>query len=94
VGGGPGTNSRGVQRFPLAAGAQHLEDASGAGAVGNPGSAAAEPMGVHMLGDQRLQHFPELFGDLERAGGGIGLGGRASPLRTARLGVFLLIATV
>ena len=40
------------------------------------------------LGDQRCQHLPELVGDLERAGGGIGLGGWASTLRTWRLGVF------
>ena len=47
-------------------------------------------MGVHMLGDQRCQHLPELVGDLERAGGGIGLGGWASTLRTWPLGVFRL----
>ena len=61
VGGGAGTDARGVQRFPLAAGAQHVEDAVGAGAVGNPGTAAAEPVGVHMLGDQGFQHVSELI---------------------------------
>ena len=76
---GPGADARGVQHLPLATGAQHVEDAVGAGAVGNSRPAAAEPMGVHVLGDQGFQHFPEFVGDLETAGGGIGLGGRASP---------------
>ena len=49
--------------------------------VRDPRPAAAETMGVHMLGDQRCQHLPELVGDLERAGGGIGLGGWASTHR-------------
>ena len=37
---------------------------------GTRGPAPAEPMGVHTLGDQGRQHFPQLVGDLERAGGG------------------------
>ena len=53
-----------------------------------PAAGPAEPMGVHTLGDQGRQHFPQLVGDLERAGGGIGFGGRASTLRTRRLRVF------
>ena len=53
-----------------------------------PGEAAAKPMGVHMLGDQRFQYFPKLVGDLETAGGGIGLGGWASTLGTGWFGVF------
>ena len=68
-------------------GAAHNEGI-GAGAVGNPGPAAAEPVGVHMFGNQRFQHFPEFVGNLESAGGGIGLGSRASPLGTERLEVF------
>ena len=92
VGRGPGADAGGVQGFPLAAGAQHVEDAVGAGAVGNPGTAAAEPMGVHVLGDQWLQRFPEFVGDLETAGGGIGLGA-AGPVRFGRggLGSFVLL---
>ena len=82
------SRSGGVQGFPLAAGARHVADASGAGTVGNPRSAPAEPMGVHTRGDQGHQHFPQLVGDLERTGGGIGFGGRPSTLRTWRLGVF------
>ena len=35
---------------PPEADAQPIEDAIGAGAVGNPGPSAAEPMGVHTLG--------------------------------------------
>ena len=38
-----------------------------------PGPSAVKPMSVHMLGDQGLQHFPEFVGNLETAGGGIGL---------------------
>ena len=83
-----GTDARGVQRFPLAAGTENKEDAIGAGAVGNPGAAVAEPMGVPMLGYQGLQHFPEFVGYLESAGGGIGPGGWASSLPAGRLGVF------
>ena len=51
VGGGPGTDARGIQGLPLAAGAQHVEDAVGAGAVGNPGTAAAPTDGCsHVWG--------------------------------------------
>ena len=46
-------------------------------------------MGVHMLGDQGLQYFPEFVRNLETPGGGVGLGGRASTLGTRGLGVFL-----
>ena len=87
VGGGPRADACGIQGFPLASGAQHVEDAIGAGAIGNPGPATAEPMGVHMLWDQGLQHFPELVRDLETASGRIGLCGWAIPLRTWRLAV-------
>ena len=88
--GGQWTRSRCPWHPTLAtgSGAQHLEDAVGAGTSGNSGSAAAKPMGVHMLGDQRLQHFPQLARDLEIAGGGIGPGGQASLLGTWRLEVF------
>ena len=81
-----------VQGFPLAAGAQHVEDAVGAGAVGNPGPTAAEPMSIHTLRYQRLQHFPEFVGDLETAGGGIG-SLVAGPARLGRggLGSFALV---
>ena len=88
VGGGAGTDAGGIQGLPLAAGTQHVEDTIGAGSVGNPGPTAAEPMGVHTFGDQRLQHLPELIGDLETAGGGIGPHGWARPLGTRGLGIF------
>ncbi len=74
---------------PPEAGAQHVEYPIGAGAVGNPGPGTAKPMGVHPLGDQGLQHLPELVGDSESARCGVGLGGRASTLGTRGLGVFL-----
>ena len=47
MGGGAGTDARGVQRLPLAARAQHVEDTVGLGTVVNPGPTAAKPMGVH-----------------------------------------------
>ena len=50
MGGGTGTDAGGVQGFPLVAGAQHVADAIGAGTVGNPRPAPAEPMGVHTRG--------------------------------------------
>ena len=46
VGGGPGADARGVQRLPLAASAQHVEDAIGQVRSGTRGAAAAETMGV------------------------------------------------
>ena len=67
------------------ASAQHVEDAIGAGAVRDPGPTAAETMGVHMLGDQRRQHLPELVGDLERAVVGLVL--VAGPARFGRGGL-------
>ena len=48
VGGGAGTDARGVQRFPLATGAQ--------GHWRRCGREPGEAMGVHMLWDQGLQH--------------------------------------
>ena len=58
MGGGAGANARCVQGFPLAAGAQHVEDAVGASPVWNPRPAAAQRMGVHSVGKQRGQHLP------------------------------------
>ena len=72
----------------LSTGSRYVADAVGAGAVRNPGTTAAKTMGVHPFGDQGLQHVPQLVGDLESAGGGIGFGGWPSTLRTRRLGVF------
>ena len=42
VGGGSGANAGGVQRFPLATGAQDVENAVGAGPVRNPGAASGK----------------------------------------------------
>jgi hypothetical protein len=63
VGGGAGAGLGGVQRLPLAAGAQDEEDGIGTNAVGGAGSAAAGAMGVDVPGEAEFHEFPELIGD-------------------------------
>lgn len=48
----------GVQRAPLAAGAEHIEDGLHTDAVGGGRLAAAERVGVHPLGDQGGDGLP------------------------------------
>lgn len=63
VGRGPGAEAGGIERFPLAAGAQDEEDGFHADAVGGARAAAAEGMGVDMFGEQVLDGDPEVVGD-------------------------------
>ncbi len=58
--GGAGGEAGGVQRLPLAAGAEDEEDGLQAVAVTTARPAAAEAVGVLMLGDQRLDQLPEV----------------------------------
>ena len=88
VGGGAGANAGGVQRFPLATGAQDVEDAVGAGPVRNPGAASAQGMGIHPLGKEWGQRLPQFVGYLEGAGGGVGRSGRAGAGWSGRFGFF------
>src|SRR2546423_3618565 len=63
VGGGGGAELGGVQRLPLAAGAQDVEDGVGADPVGGARAAAAEAVGVDVLGDAQLHQLPQFIGD-------------------------------
>ena len=72
-----GANARGVQRLPLATGAQHVEDTVGAGPVWNPGPSSAQRVGIHPLGNQWGQHLPQGVGYLKGTSGGVGWPGWA-----------------
>jgi hypothetical protein len=63
VGGGGGAELGGVQRLPLAAGAQDIEDGIGAHPVRGAGPAPAEAVGIHVLGDAQFHDVPQLSGD-------------------------------
>src|SRR5262249_59001114 len=63
VGGGAGDEAGGVQGLPLAAGAQDEEDGIEALPVGAARPAAAEPVGVLVGGQPRLELLPEFVGD-------------------------------
>jgi hypothetical protein len=69
VGGGLGAQLGLVQSFPLAAGAQHVEDGIGALTLWHPGPATAEAVGIHPYRQQGLQHCPEFVRDAETRGG-------------------------
>jgi len=60
VSGGARDEAGGVQRLPLAAGAQDEEDRLQAVPVAAARPAAAEAVGVRMLGDQGLNEGPEV----------------------------------
>ena len=70
VGGGAGAELGGVQRLPLAAGAQHEEDGIHADAVGGAWLAATEGMGVNVGRDAHLDFVPEVIGDAPIIGNG------------------------
>ena len=53
-----GAQVRLVQRLPLAAGAQHIEDGIGTDPGGRPRAPATKPVGVDVGGEQGLQHRP------------------------------------
>jgi hypothetical protein len=63
VRGGTGAEAGGIQRFPLAAGAQDEEDGFHADTVGGRWFAAAEGVGVHPLGDQSSDGLPQVVGN-------------------------------
>jgi hypothetical protein len=52
MGGGLGAQLGLVQGFPLAAGAQDVEDGVGAAAVWHAGASSPEAVRIHMLGEQ------------------------------------------
>ena len=64
-----GAQVRLVQRLPLAAGAQHIEDGIGTDPGGRPRAPATKPVGVDVGGEQGLQHRPECIGDAKPGGG-------------------------
>jgi hypothetical protein len=62
MGRGAGAKLRGVQGLPLAAGAEDEEDGLHADPVGLAGPAAAEAVGVGVLGQQDGDDLPEVVG--------------------------------
>ena len=60
------TDAGGIERVPLAAGAQHKQDSVHAFAVVGPGPPAAEAVGVHALGQKRLEPGPKFIRDHKR----------------------------
>ena len=63
VGGGAGAEAGGIQRLPLAAGAEDEEDGIQADAVRGPWLAAAEGVGVDVVGEAGRDLGPEVIGD-------------------------------
>lgn len=63
LGGGTGAILGGIERLPLAAGAQDEEDGSGADPIGGAWPAAPEGMRVVVGGDAHRHEFPQLIGD-------------------------------
>src|SRR5205807_4394768 len=63
VGRRAGAEAGGVQRLPLAAGAQHVEDGVQAVAVRTAGPAAAEAVRVLPRGNPTFQLLPQFVGD-------------------------------
>jgi hypothetical protein len=85
-----GTQLRLVQRLPLAAGAQHIEDGISTGTIGHARSSSAEAMRIDVDRQERLEHRPEGIGDAKA--GGSPIIGRASPLAFGSDEVFLFHA--
>jgi hypothetical protein len=57
------TEAGGIERLPLAAGAQDEEDGFHANAVGDAGTPAPKPMGVFVFGKEHLDGVPKVVGD-------------------------------
>lgn len=76
-----------IQRLPLAAGSQHIEDRIRAGAIRHAWSSASKPMGIHMDWQQRFKNRPQLIGDSKSGRGRVVRGSfprpffRRGPLR-------------
>ena len=60
---GPRAELGGVQRFPLAAGAEHEQDGVHADPVGGAWSSTAEAMGVYVAGQVHLNFRPQAVRD-------------------------------
>jgi hypothetical protein len=71
VGGGAGAEFAGSERLPLATGAEDVEDGIGTDAVGGAWLAAAEGVGVHMVGDTEFHQLPEFIRDAPVVGNGL-----------------------
>ena len=63
VGGGTRAKLGSIEGLPLAAGAEDIEDGVGTDPIRSTGPSAAEAVRIHMLGQEDLQHLPQLIGD-------------------------------
>ena len=63
MGGGAPTQVRGVQRPPLTARAQDIENGIGTLPIGDPRAPTPKPMAVHVHRQQGLEHRPEFIRD-------------------------------
>jgi hypothetical protein len=70
VGGGSGAELGGIERLPLAAGAQDVQDGFHAEAIVLARAPAAEAMRVLVLGEEELNGCPEVVGDTPVVGDG------------------------
>jgi hypothetical protein len=70
VGGGSGAELGGIERLPLAAGAQDVQDGFHAQAIVLARAPAAEAMSVLVLGEEELHGCPEVVGDTPVVGDG------------------------
>lgn len=70
---GTRTELGGIERFPLAAGAQHEQDGIHANPVGGAGPSAAEAMGVDVRGQMHLNFRPQGVGDPPVGGNQVGV---------------------
>jgi hypothetical protein len=61
--GGTPTQARGVQGAPLTPRAQNIENGIGTLPIGHPRAPPSKPMGVHVHGQQGLEHRPEFIRD-------------------------------
>ena len=66
--GGAGAELGGIQRLPLATGAQDEEDGVHADAIGRAWPATAEAMGVHIFRQVHLDLSPKLIGNAPLVG--------------------------
>ena len=82
VGGGAGTEAGGIQGAPLTAATEHEQNGFHAGAIGGWWFATAEGVGIHPLGDQQGDGFPQVVGNAPLILDVLALHGSTSPSRS------------
>jgi hypothetical protein len=83
MGRGAGAKLGGIQRLPLAAGAQDEENGIHTDAVGGGRPAATKALGIHALGDQPFNLRPQIIGDAPVLGNHSIAHGKVQPIDAA-----------